>query len=254
MSTRLFAMTCGRLTGPMSGLMEGATGEAELPIPCYLIEHPKGRVLFDSGMHPDCLHDPAGRYGARISQVFKFDYKPGDEVSAKLESIGRDPRKVDLVINSHLHFDHVGGNALLPEATVMIQRAEWQAGFDPDIAAMRGFHRKDFDLGHKVVQLDGEHDVFGDGCVVCLPTHGHTPGHQSLKVRLEGREIVLAADACYFCQTLTDRKLPPRVHDREAMHASLDRLAAMQASGATIFFGHDAEFWKTVPQAPAEIT
>lgn len=254
MGTRLFAMTCGRLTGPMASLIEGGEGEAELPIPCYLIEHPKGRVLFDTGMHPDCQHDPARRYGPRIAEMFKFDYKPGDEVTAKLESIGRDPKKIDLVINSHLHFDHVGGNALLPDATVMIQKREWQAGFDPDIAAQRGFTRGDFDLGHKVIQIDGEHDVFGDGCVVCLPTHGHTPGHQSLKVRLDGREVVLAADACYFCRTLQERRLPPRAHDHDQMRASLDRLAALQAGGATIFFGHDAAFWKTVPQGPAEIT
>lgn len=254
MTIRLFAMTSGYVTTSLGNLMEGAEGEAELPIPCYLIEHPKGRVLFDTGMHPDCQSDPARRYGPRLPSMFQFNYKPGDEVSAKLEAIDRDPAKVDLVINSHLHFDHVGGNALLPNATVLVQRREWQAGFDPDVAGQRGFYRQDFDLGHKVVQLDGEHDVFGDGRVVCLPTEGHTPGHQSLKVCLEGRDVVLAADACYFCRTLKERRLPPRVHDREAMHRSLDRLAALEAGGATIFFGHDADFWKTVPQAPTEVT
>jgi N-acyl homoserine lactone hydrolase len=254
MTVRLFAMTCGRLTGSLGNLMEGAEGQAELPIPCYLIEHPKGRAVFDTGMHPDCQCDPAGRYGPRLPSLFGFNFKPGDEITAKLEAIGRDPGKIDLVINSHLHFDHVGGKALLPNATVLVQKREWQAGFDSDLAAQRGFYRQDFDLGHKVVQIDGEHDVFGDGRVVCLPTEGHTPGHQSLKIRLDSREVVLAADACYFCRTLTERRLPPRVHDREAMHRSLDRLAALQAGGATIFFGHDPEFWDTVPQAPADIT
>lgn len=253
MSMRLFAMTCGCLTGQLSGMMEGGEGEVDLPIPCYLIEHPKGRVLFDTGMHPDLQSDLTGRYGPRLAQMFRFDYKPGDEVTAKLRAFGRDPAKIDLVINSHLHFDHVGGNALFPNATVMIQKREWQAGFDPDIAAARGFTRKDFDLGHKVVQIDGEHDVFGDGRLVCLPTHGHTPGHQSLKVRLDGRTVVLAADACYFCRTLSERRLPLRAHDHDAMRVSLDRLAALQAGGASIFFGHDAAFWKTVPQAPLEI-
>ena len=62
----------------------------------------------------------------------------------------------------------------------------------------RGFNPRDFDLGHKLRLVDGEHDVFGDGSVVCLPTHGHTPGHQSLRLRLDGGEIVLAADARYF--------------------------------------------------------
>ena len=115
----------------------------------------------------------------------------------------------------------------------------------------RGFDPRDFDLGHKLRLVDGEHDVFGDGSVVCLPTHGHTPGHQSLKLRCAGGDVVLAADACYFCRTLRERRLPRFVYDREQMLASLDRLAALEAGGARIFFGHDPEFWRTVPQAPA---
>ena len=88
----------------------------------------------------------------------------------------------------------------------------------------RGFNPRDFDLGHKSRLVDGQHDVFGDGSVVCLPTYGHTPGHQSLRLRLDRGEVVLAADACYFCQTLRERRLPRNMYDREAMLASLDRL------------------------------
>ena len=95
--------------------------------------------------------------------------------------------------------------------------------------------------------------MFGDGSVVCLPTHGHTPGHQSLRLRLDGGKVVLAADACYFCQTLRERRLPRHVDDIEAMLAALDRLEALERAGARIFFGHDPEFWRTVPQAPALI-
>jgi N-acyl homoserine lactone hydrolase len=79
------------------------------------------------------------------------------------------------------------------------------------------------------------------------------PGHQSLKVRLASGDVLLAADACYFCRTLRERRLPQRVHDREAMLASLGELARREAAGARIFFGHDGEFWKTVPQAPKAI-
>ncbi len=254
MGVKLYAMTCGRLTGALSNLMEGGEGEVILPIPAYLIEHPKGTVLFDSGMHPDCQRDPTARAGARIGAWFKFDYRPGDEVSARLQAIGRDPAEIDILINSHLHFDHVGGNALIPNATVVIQKPEWEAGMDPDIAALRGFNRADFDLGHKIKMIEGEHDLFGDGSLVLFPTYGHTPGHQSLKLKLASGEVVLAADACYFCRTLAERRLPVRVHDRDAMHASLEKLAQLQKGGARIFFGHDSEFWKTVPQAPTAIT
>jgi N-acyl homoserine lactone hydrolase len=253
-SLRVYAFTCGHLTGELGHLMEGGEGRIRLPIPAYLIEHPNGTALFDTGMHPDCQHDPASRVGARIAGLFAFDYKPGEEISARLEALDRDPAKIDLLINSHFHFDHVGGNALIPNATLLVQRREWDAGMDPDSAAKRGFNPRDFDLGHKLRLVDGEHDVFGDGSVTCLPTHGHTPGHQSLKLRLAGGEVVLAADSCYFCRTLRERRLPRFAYDKEQMLASLDRLTALEKSGARIFFGHDPEFWKTVPQAPTAIT
>jgi len=64
---------------------------------------------------------------------------------------------------------------------------------------------------------------------------------------------VLAADACYFCQTLRERRLPRNMDDQQAMMASLDRLEALERGGARIFFGHDPEFWRTVPQGPTPI-
>jgi N-acyl homoserine lactone hydrolase len=253
MSVRLFAFTCGRLRGPLGRLMEGGEGEVELPIPAYLIEHPKGTALFDTGMHPDCQTDPAGRLGPRLAGLFGFDYRPGEEIGARLRAIGRDPKRIDLIVNSHFHFDHVGGNAQVANATLVVQRREWEAGIDAENAARHGYDRRDFDLGHKLRLIDGEHDVFGDGSVLCLPTHGHTSGHQSLRVRTGGGDVVLAADACYFCRTLRERRLPRYVDDRVAMLASLDRLERLESAGVRIFFGHDAEFWRSVPQAPAAI-
>jgi glyoxylase-like metal-dependent hydrolase (beta-lactamase superfamily II) len=250
---KLYAFTCGTVTGEFAHLMEGGEGDITVPIPAFLIEHAKGRALFDTGLHPDCQHDPAGRLGPRLAGLFRIGFQPGEEVSARLEAIDCGPGEIDLIINSHFHFDHVGGNALIPNATMLVQRREWDAGMDPDTAARRGFNPRDFDLGHKLRLLDGEHDVFGDGSVVCLPTHGHTPGHQSLRLRLDRGEVVLAADACYFCQTLRERRLPRNMYDREAMLASLDRLEALEKSGARIYFGHDPEFWRSVPQAPAAI-
>jgi N-acyl homoserine lactone hydrolase len=253
-SLAVYALTCGHLTGDFGRLMEGGEGRIRLPIPAYLIEHPKGTALFDTGMHPDCQHDPAVRVGERVAGLFEFDYQPGEDIGARLTALDRDPAKIDLIINSHFHFDHVGGNALIPNATMVVQRREWDAGMDADAARRSGFDPRDFDLGHKLRLVDGEHDVFGDGSVVCLPTHGHTPGHQSLKLRLAGGDVVLAADSCYFCRTLRERRLPRFAHDHEAMHASLDRLAALEAGGARIFFGHDPEFWQIVPQAPRPLT
>jgi len=249
----VYAFTCGWLEGDFGRLMEGGEGRIRLPIPAYLIEHQNGTALFDTGIHKDCQHDPAGRVGERLASLFAFDYHPGEEIAARLESLGRDPAKIDLIINSHFHFDHCGGNAQIPNATLLVQGREWDAGIDPDRAAKSGFDRRDFDLGHKLRLIDGEHDVFGDGSVVCLPTHGHTPGHQSLRLRLESGEVVLAADSCYFCRTLRERRLPRFAYDKEQMHASLDRLADLERQGARIFFGHDPNFWRTLPQAPQAI-
>jgi len=253
MTVNLYAFTCGITTGPRGHMMVGEAGEITFPVPAYLIEHPKGRALFDTGLHPGLRREPEKRFGARRAAMFRIDLPEGAEISARLEAIGRDPGAIDLIIASHLHFDHVGGNALVPNATLLVQRREWAAGMEPDAAEKRAFFAVDYDLGHKLRLVDGEHDVFGDGSVVCLPTHGHTPGHQSLKVRLEGGDIVLTADSCYFCQTLRDRRLPAMVHDREQFLASLDKLAALERGGARLFFGHDPDFWKAVPQAPAAI-
>jgi glyoxylase-like metal-dependent hydrolase (beta-lactamase superfamily II) len=71
-------------------------------------------------------------------------------VSARVEAIDRDPGTIDLVINSHFHFDHIGGNALIRKATMLVQRRAWDAGMEPDTAARCGFNPRDFDLGHKL--------------------------------------------------------------------------------------------------------
>ena len=114
MTVKLYAFTCGTVTGEFGRLMEGGEGDITLPVPVFLIEHPRGRALFDTGLHPDCQRDPARRLGTRLAGQFRIGFQPGEEVSARLEAIDRDPGTIDLVINSHFHFDHVGGNALIP--------------------------------------------------------------------------------------------------------------------------------------------
>jgi N-acyl homoserine lactone hydrolase len=252
MAVRLFAMTCGWLTGPTGGFLAGEPGRLRVPVPCFLIEHPRGRVLFDSGMHPDAQTDPAGRLGGAAT-VFDVEFHAGEDVAARLAALQVDPASIRYLINSHLHFDHTGGNATIPNAQLVVQRREWEAGRDADMVRRNFYNPKDYDTGHDVLRVDGEHDLFGDGHVVCLPTHGHTPGHQSLRVRLEGSEIVLTGDACYLRRTLEDLHLPSIVYDAAGMRQSLQRLRALRAAGAQIFYGHDPEFWATVPQAPQEI-
>ena len=252
MGVRLYAMNCGWQTGPLGNFLAGESGRIRVPTPSYLVEHPRGRVLFDSGMHLDCQTDPAARLGV-IARVYDVDSRPGDEVRARLATLDVDPGAVTYLVNSHLHYDHAGGNHQIPHARLVVQRREWDAGHTDDGIAANYYQPRDYDLGHDVLLVDGEHDLFGDGSVVCVPTYGHTPGHQSLRVRSERGTVVLAADACYLRRTLEHLHLPSIVHDPEAMRQSLGVLRALQAAGAQIFFGHDPEFWETVPQAPAGI-
>jgi glyoxylase-like metal-dependent hydrolase (beta-lactamase superfamily II) len=251
---RLFAFSCGWLESDLALFVEGATGAIRVPVPSYLVDHPRGALVFDTGLHPATQADPEARLGRRIARAFRVCFSPGEELAARLAGLGVDAAAVRWLVSSHLHFDHVGGNAQLPNARLVVQKREWEAGQDADLRAANAYDPRDYDLGHDLLAVDGEHDVFGDGSVVCTPTHGHTPGHQSLRVRLPGGEVVLAADACYLRRTLESLELPPIVHDPAAMRASLLRLRALRERGARIFFGHDPEFWASLPQAPVAIS
>lgn len=250
---RLYAFTCGWLSADAAIMVSRARGRVRFPIPAYLIEHPRGRVLFDTGMHPECQHDALGRMGV-LGPLFDVHFRPGEEITARLAAIGIDPASIDYIVNSHLHFDHTGGNELFPNARMVIQRVEWEAGRLPELIQANAYNPEDYDHGHLLMQVEGSHDLFGDGTIVTIPTPGHTPGHQSLRLRIGSREILLAADACYFKQTLEEMHLPKLCFDRSKMLDSLMIVRRFRAAGARIFYGHDPEFWKSVPQASVLIT
>ncbi|MFN2425827.1 MAG: N-acyl homoserine lactonase family protein [Candidatus Binatia bacterium] len=247
---RVYAFACGWLTGDMAGFVAGTTGRIKVPVPVFFVDHPRGRVVFDAGMHPAAGTDPETRLGL-LSNFFDVHLGPSENVAARLAALDVDAGRIDHLVLSHLHFDHAGGAELLPNAKLVVQKREWEAGAADDVSARCSFDARDYRLGHDVQLVDGEHDLFGDGRVVCLPTHGHTPGHQSLRLRLDdGREVILCADACYLRRNLDELALPGVVFDPAGMLASLERLAALRAGGATMIYGHDPEAWTSVPQAP----
>lgn len=252
MLPRMTGMVCGWLESDLSNFLGGAAGRIRIPVPSFLIQHAKGTVLFDTGLHTQLQTDPHARLGA-IADVFKVEFRAGEEVAARVKAAGVDPARVDYLVNSHMHFDHVGGNAQIPNATLVVQRREWEATNDEQQVKRNGYNHADFDLGHKLMLVDGEHDLFGDGSVVCVPSYGHTRGHQSLRVRLESGEVVLTSDACYLRRTLDDLHLPPFAYDREAMLEVLRHFRAMEQAGARLFFGHDPGFWLSVSQSPVTI-
>ena len=252
MSIKLYAFECGRLEIPHGFLLEGAKGKITVPIPSYLIVHPKGRIVFDSGLNLATQTNPESYITSAGMRFNKFYFTPGEEISARLESVDIAPEDVNLIVNSHLHYDHAGGNALLPNADILVQEPEWIHACgrpDDDVA----YRKIDFETGQHVRQVRGEHDIFGDGSVVALPTYGHTPGHQSLRIRTDKGEFILCGDACYLRHALDNDHLPGILHDREAALRAFALFRKFEAAGARICFGHDPEFWKTVPQAPTRL-
>ena len=225
-----------------------------VPVPAYLISHPRGHVLFDTGLHCDAISDPAGRLGY-MAKVFTVRPREGDEIVTRLAHMGLSPADIGWVVNSHLHFDHAGGNEFFSRSAVFVQRKEMEATRDAEAAKKNGFDPKDFDHPLEYRLVDGEHDIFGDGKLVIIPTYGHTPGHQSLRVRpAKGIDLVLTGDACYTRENL-DRNILPRISwDESEMYRSLGVLRRLRdREGASLLYGHDAEQWGQIPHAPQPV-
>jgi glyoxylase-like metal-dependent hydrolase (beta-lactamase superfamily II) len=241
MSVKIHPMVCGWLEVDAGAIMAQQSGRLRLPIPSYLVTHPRGRVVFDTGLHRDLQRD-SSRIG-KLAKAFTVKFQAGEDLAAQLRARQFDPTRIDYMINSHLHFDHVGGNADLPNAKLIVQRREWEATNDPQLVPVNGYNRADFDLGHQLQLIEGEHDLFGDGSVVCLPTYGHTAGHQSLRVRTEHGEYLMTADSCYMRQAFEEMILPPFAFNYDAMRQVIERYREMAKAGTRLIFGHDSAQW-----------
>ena len=249
MAIRLFGCVCGQFHSPGAGLGMAAE-RVSVPIPFYVIEHPDGVALFDCGLHAD-LGDPADPYRQALrAQDLDVSLAPEETTAAHLQRLDIDPAHVRHVVTSHLHFDHAGGLHQLPNAQIVAQRLEWQAGADRELAARYFLPRRFFNLGHPVKLVDGEHDLFGDGSVTLTPSFGHTPGHQSVRVRSEMGDHILVGDACYNCRVVETRRFPVYA-DHGQMNRSLDALLALRGPQTVMIFGHDPSQWGETPLLPA---
>lgn len=246
---RLIPLEIGRIHTQLSAVT-GDDGDIAFPVPSWLIEHPDGLALFDTGMHID-LQTSLDRIGERTAKVFMPDFHAGEEVSARLRTRDIRPSDISYTILSHLHFDHCGGTAELPDARIVVQRAEWQAGQDQRLIDKGIYNRADYDHGHEVQQIEGEHDVFGDGRVVCIPTPGHTKGHQSLRVELDSGPVVLTGD-CIYLESMLDRMIVPPFASESAQaeqRGSMEHLRSLRDDhGCTLLYGHDDEQFRSLPQ------
>jgi N-acyl homoserine lactone hydrolase len=244
----LVPLCLGWLSHDASLMMPGETGAMRIPVPGYAVVHERGTVLFDTGLHEPLMHS-SDELGA-LAAMYTPELTADDLVEVQLARAGIDPESVSHVVNSHLHFDHCGRNGPFASATTLVQSSEWDAAHEGGRTSYVGVPLDEVEAG-RIEQIDGAHDVFGDGTVVCVPTPGHTAGHQSLLVRssdaLGADAALLVGDACYLRQMLTEGILPPFAHDADRQRDSYALLARYEADGARLLFSHDVDNWDRVP-------
>ena len=242
MTGKVFALNCGALEFDRRSFFPDAEkGIAmRIPVPAFLVVHPKGKVLFDTGIHADGFRDPLAHFGKDLAAYFRFFCGKGEGVAAQLGLLGLKPEDITHVVNSHFHFDHCGCNGLFTRAEIYVQAAEMRAS-----RALRDADGRPRDWDHPLNYrlLEGEHDLFGDGKVVIVPTPGHTAGHQSLRVEAgSGLRVCLTGDACYTREHLERDLLPGKtaVWNADEMRHSLAALRRMRdRESTTLIYGHD---------------
>ncbi len=203
------------------------------PVPAYLIETASERILIDTGLNPAAIADPAAHYGRPdVFGVIALEQEQSVAEQLDVDTLAK-------VVVTHLHWDHVGGLHLIPPSVpVIIQRTEWLAGHDDAAIRRNTFLPIDYaDDSRKVVLIDGDHDLLGDGSVELLLTPGHSPGHQSIRIG----DLVLGVDVAHFASGLDDHRFPLFADDHEQQGRSADRLLEMRDAGLTIIPGHDPD-------------
>jgi N-acyl homoserine lactone hydrolase len=220
----------------------------EMSVRSYLIDHPRGTLLWDTGIDDAIAGLPRGRQIAD-GIVFRVDTTLGDQLGA----IGIAPGDIDYVALSHMHVDHVGNVGLFPDAPVMLQRAEHDAAYGPDPERFTLIPEAYASLDHdRIDRVDGERDVFGDGAVVLTPLPGHTPGHQGLLVRLrDSGAILLAGDIAYSARDYAEEAVRRGNVDLDASRRSIQTAKRIERElGAAVWLHHDLEAQRSVQTAP----
>jgi glyoxylase-like metal-dependent hydrolase (beta-lactamase superfamily II) len=193
---------------------------------CYLIRHAKGLLLWELGVGDDVAKMPEGRPGA-------INWRLKRTLASQFAEIGVKPDDVNFIAASHTHGDHIGNVNLFPKSMLLAQKEEYRWPMP------KGGPR--FNPKHPVTQIEGDHDVFGDGSAVLLATPGHTPGHQSILLRLKNAgPILITGDAAHFRENWEFRRVPSFNTSRDQSLASMERIAAIVASTkAQLWIHHD---------------
>lgn len=230
---RLYVLNCGEGTaGDISrwtpGLNEGKS--MDFVDSCYLVKHAKGWFLWDTGIADSVAAMPNGLVPADPKAV---TWRRPKTLASQLEQLGVKPDDVKAMAVSHTHPDHSGNVELFPQAVLYVQKAEY------DWPGANNEAR--FKPSHPVEQLAGDKDVFGDGSVTILSTPGHTPGHQSLLVKLpKTGAVILSGDAVHFRDNWDNRRVPSMNVNKDQSAASMQKIAdTLSREKAQLWINHD---------------
>ncbi|HZP41782.1 MAG TPA: N-acyl homoserine lactonase family protein [Candidatus Binatia bacterium] len=255
-SVRIFALPGADFTCPKELLYVGGGEELlTVPAPAFLIEHPRGLVLFDTGSHPKVAEDPVAWWGAGAT-LFRLRMRREDAVDYQLRGLGYQLEDVKYVVISHLHMDHTGGMYMFPNAKFFIGAGELPNAYWPKQYVRSVFCLNDLlpTRGFDWVELDRDTDLFGDGKLRMLVTPGHTPGNSALVVDLPNRPVILAGDTVQINETFDALAPMPLDHDTAAAVQSVVRLKALRdATDARVWPSHDPVCWAEFPHGPTPV-
>ena len=229
---KLYILDCGHITAPDQSRWSPGVNVGvpiELSDNCYLIHHAQGWFLWDTGLADAIASMPDGLSVANGAFVMKRT----KTLAGQLEQLGVKPSDIKAMAVSHTHADHIGNVEEFPQVMLYVQKAEYEW------PGANGKPR--FNPDHPVTKLEGDHDVFGDGSVEIISTPGHTPGHQSLLVRLpKTGAVVLSGDAVHFKSNWDNRRVPALNFNKEQTLASMQRIADIMAKEhAQLWINHD---------------
>lgn len=254
---RLYVFTSGSLGGfPKAALQMGGKGNLDwVPVSFYVLTHPKGNVIFDTGNNDKTITDPDGWWGP-LAKAFGLKMTKEDAMAAQLAKIGLKTDDIKYVVAGHMHLDHGGNISQFPHATLVVQNDEMKAAWWPDVGYSIYYIPGDFADTKKmnVMRLDGDIDLFGDGVFKLYRAPGHTPGTQFALVHLpKTGNVILTSDVVYLKESLDKNLLPPipGTWNPGVMYQSYALLRHVRDSAnAQVFYGHDPEVFKATKHAP----
>ncbi|HWD85295.1 MAG TPA: N-acyl homoserine lactonase family protein [Solirubrobacteraceae bacterium] len=226
----------------------GCGTPVRFPVYSALIEHPDGLFMFDSGYDLDV-----------VNEVLPFEQPeqtPEQTIPGQLKKCGFKPEDVTGIINSHLHFDHCGGNQYLTNATTYLHHDEIAEARSPEPFERLGYADRGWDrAGAKFELLEGDVE-FADG-IHLFYTPGHTVGHYSLLVEVEGaaRPLMFMADVSYTVPAYENDQQAGFHYDPVAGVRSIRRIRRLVREwGAELLFSHDMNVFKNYALAPEPFT